>query len=95
MKENIRPHPNEEIKNNIKNFINKIIERNDFEQIWKETIDFCNNIKNKRDDYLNCLAYHWLIGSTPDYTKQLFLDFKGEESILEFINRFKEKYKIS
>jgi hypothetical protein len=51
--------------------------------------------KNRRKDYLNCLAYHWLIGSTPQENKQLFLDFEGDDSILRFIAKLKEKYKIN
>jgi hypothetical protein len=96
MKEKIKQeYVRENIKREIKNFVNKILEREDFEEIWQEIIEFCDDLKNKREDYLNCLAYHWLIGSTPQENKQLFLDFEGNDSILKFIAKLKEKYKIN
>jgi len=63
MKEKVKPEfHRENIKKEIKNFVNKILKKGDFEEIWQEIIEFCDNLKNRRKDYLNCLAYHWLSG---------------------------------
>jgi Na+/phosphate symporter len=46
MKEKIQPeYVRENIKREIKNFVNKILEREDFEEIWQEIIEFCDDLK--------------------------------------------------
>jgi hypothetical protein len=40
MKEKVKPeYVRENIKREIKNFVNKILEREDFEEIWQEKIE--------------------------------------------------------
>ncbi len=79
----------------IQSFKKRILERADFEQIWQEIIEFSEKIKKNKENYLDCLAYHILIGSTPEKNNpKQFFDFEGEFSIINFINKLKEKYKI-
>lgn len=74
---------NEETDEEIKT--NKIFSRHD------KVVEFSNEIKKKYPDYEKYLAYHILIGSTPDYENIDEFDFPKEDSVLKFV---KEKLKF-
>jgi DNA replication protein DnaC len=53
---------------------------------YKQMSRFAKNLEEKygRDKCMQSLAYHILIGSTPDKKSITFFDFDGEDSISKF-----------
>lgn len=73
----------------------KIFEEKDKKQMLKShdlIVKFAKEIQSKYPDYQNYKIYHFLIGSSlPKEGNFKDEDFPGEDSIVSFLNSFKEE----
>jgi len=84
---------NKEEIENLYNTLLEIYKNEDPIMIYSKISEFADKLKQKYKEenrYLQSLAYHILIGSTPDPNLITFFDFEGEDSIVEFIKDLKK-----
>jgi len=64
-------------------------------EAYTEIGKFAQHLKATHEDWNKYQLYHVLAMSTPDYSLSTITeDFKGEDSIVKFLNSLKAKYQV-
>ena len=80
-------------KNELINFYN--LRKKVFLSEYKEILKFSRELERiyGKEKCIETFLWHILVGSTPPKEKIKNFDFEGENSIINFLKKFKEKYK--